>query len=260
MKIALCFAGQPRFINECAPYILSSLVDGNDVEVFAHLWFDEDLTTKPYKYGGDGGWKDQRISENAIDEFKTAYSPISLKVEKGKKFVDKSIKTDFCFRKSGDLVNWTRHWRESESIEPDYRNRMINNWLSNHYSIMQSMLLKKEHEYQNDMKYDWVIKCRTDIQPRQKIPFDNLSKDLVYYTSTMNQPDGMINDWLNFGNSKNMDSFMNVFGNFDNLLEECKRDFTLGGAWSNEMLHRKALDIFRIKSCGLPIPITLPRF
>ena len=46
MKIAACFAGQPRFINECAPSILENVFKDQDVDVFAHLWFGEDLTSK----------------------------------------------------------------------------------------------------------------------------------------------------------------------------------------------------------------------
>ena len=52
MKIALCFSGQPRFIEQVAPYVKENIIGDYDVDVFAHLWFDEDLQTKPYKYGG----------------------------------------------------------------------------------------------------------------------------------------------------------------------------------------------------------------
>ena len=51
MKIALCFSGQPRFVNECAPLIKANVIQDYNVDVFAHLWFDDDLQTKPYKHG-----------------------------------------------------------------------------------------------------------------------------------------------------------------------------------------------------------------
>ena len=56
MKIALCFSGQPRFVNECSPLITSNVIQDYNVDVFAHLWFDDDLQTKPYKYGGNSDW------------------------------------------------------------------------------------------------------------------------------------------------------------------------------------------------------------
>ena len=69
MKIALCFSGQPRFVNECSDLIINNAIQNYDVDVFAHLWYDDDLKNKPYKHGGDGGWENQRISNNAINDF-----------------------------------------------------------------------------------------------------------------------------------------------------------------------------------------------
>ena len=61
MRIALCFSGQPRFIEQVSPSILENVIGEHDVDVFAHLWFDDDLQTSPYKYGGAGKWKDQEM-------------------------------------------------------------------------------------------------------------------------------------------------------------------------------------------------------
>ena len=69
MKLALCFSGQPRFVNECSDLILSNVIQDYNVDVFAHLWFDDALQSQPYKHGGDGKWKDQRIPRTAIDDF-----------------------------------------------------------------------------------------------------------------------------------------------------------------------------------------------
>jgi hypothetical protein len=55
MKIALCFSGQPRFVNECSSLIKSNVMQDYDIDVFAHLWFDDDLQTKPYKHGHNIG-------------------------------------------------------------------------------------------------------------------------------------------------------------------------------------------------------------
>ena len=43
MKLALCFSGQPRFVNECSDLIINNAIQDYDVDVFAHLWFDDDL-------------------------------------------------------------------------------------------------------------------------------------------------------------------------------------------------------------------------
>ena len=93
MKIALCLSGQPRFVQEVAPYIIQNACDGYDVDVFVHLWFDEDLQTKPYKF--EGQWQSQRLRSTAVDEVLQIYKPVSHIVEQSKKFIDPTI-SNWC--------------------------------------------------------------------------------------------------------------------------------------------------------------------
>jgi len=51
---------------------------------------------------------------------------------------------------------------------------------------------------------------------------------------------------------------MSTFCFMGSLLERCDKEF--GGAWSNEMLHKKALDIFGIGHQAHPFVVSLPRF
>jgi hypothetical protein len=256
MKIALCLSGQPRFVEEVAPYIRANICDDYDVDVFCHLWFDEQLQTEPYKYGGSGNWENQRIPLNAVDNVIKIYNPKLYKVEPSKTFKDSTIKTDYSYYPNGELVPWSKHWRESD--EPNYIPRMINNWISYHYSLNQVNILRREYEYANNFKYDWIVKCRTDSIVHHKIRYEDYKPEVVNYSGWLNQPDGMINDYLNFGGSKAMDPFMSTFCFMDILFDKCNNEF--GGAWSNEMLHRKALDIFNVAHQAHPIVVTLPRF
>lgn len=256
MKVALCLSGQPRFVKEVAPHIVKNLCEGYDVDVFFHLWFDEDLQTKPYKYGGSGKWEDQRIPSTAIDDALKIYGPKLYKVEKSKVFKDSTMKTDYCYYPDGNLVPWSKHWKEE--TEPNYITRMVNNWMSYHYGLNQVNLLRKEYEYANDFKYDWVVKCRTDSVVQTKIRYEDYDPNVVNYPGWLNQPDGMINDYLDFGGPKAMDAFMSTFCFMESLLERCDQEF--GGAWSNEMLHRKALDIFGIGHQSHSFIVSLPRF
>jgi len=256
MKIALCLSGQPRFIKEAAPFIIKNACEGYDIDTFFHFWFDENLISNPYKYGGDGGWEKQRISEKAIEDAIQIYNPKLYKVDKSKVFLDSSLKTDYCYRDSGEVISWTKHWKESK--EPNYRDRMVNNWLSCHYSLNQVNLLKKEYEYANNFKYDYVVRVRSDSILQTKIKYENYRKDTVYYTNILNQPDNMICDWINFGGSKVMDPFMSMFSMSDIFLENCMN--SINGAWCNEMIHKTVLNFFNIPSQGIPLTITLPRF
>lgn len=256
MKIALCFSGQPRFLKEVSPYILKNICEGYDVDTFFHFWFDEDLQTKPYKYGGNGGWEHQRIPASAIEDAIKIYNPKLYKVDKSKNFIDSNLYTELCYRNNGEPINWTRHWRES--TEPNYRDRQVNNCLSCHYSLNQVCLLKKEYEYANNFKYDYVVRCRSDTVLYSKINFEYYEKNMIHYTSILNQPDGMIADWINFGGTKVMDVFMSTFSMSDLFLEKCM--INNNGAWCNEMLHKTVLDSFNISYKSHPIHVELPRF
>ena len=101
-------------------------------------------------------------------------------------------------------------------------------------------------------------RCRTDTLLHVKIPFNDLNPEMVHYSDNMQQPDGMINDWFDFGGSKQMDAFMSVFPVWQLILEKCMRE--TDGAWCHELMHRKMLDSFGIGVQPCNIHITLPRF
>jgi hypothetical protein len=248
MKIALCLSGQPRFVEDVAPFILKNVCDGYDVDVFCHFWFDEKLQTEPYKFGGE--WNNQRIPTNAVEKVFDIYKPIAYRIESSKSFVDSLVP----FQPSLE-----RYWYGSLE-DPDqlgFRNRTINNCLSYFYSLNEVNKLKKEYEYANDFKYDWVVRCRTDTVLHTKIEFESYNPSVINFSFLQGQPDGMINDWFNFAGSKEMDAFMSVFPVWQLILEKCMNET---GAWCHELMHRKMVDSFGIGIHGHPIHITLPRF
>ncbi len=249
MKVALLFSGQPRFVEETYPFIKQNVIDNYDVDVFSFLW--EVDSDKPYKYGGDGNWKNQRISDEAINTFVDLYKPKRLETKGSMNFkhsklpFEESVKRYF----PGSI---------NDPKEPDFRNRMVNNSLSYFYSLCEANRIKKEYEYENDMMYDWVIRCRTDSQIHTKIEFEKYNPNVVNYSGNQNQPDGMINDWVNFGGSIIMDAFLSVFSVSHLVILKCLHENN--GAWCNEMLHRKMIDLFGIQHQPHNINVSLPRF
>ena len=166
MKIALCFSGQPRFVNECSPLITSNVIQDYNIDVFAHLWFDDDLQTKPYKYGGNSDWEHQRIKGTAIDEFVRAYNPTEMLVEPSKSFGDPDLDEDF-------ELSEAKYWPGGIEGQPEFQKRQINNSLSYFYSLCEANRLRKLYEYENKVKYDYVIRCRTDSQIHQPVRYEN---------------------------------------------------------------------------------------
>jgi hypothetical protein len=139
-------------------------------------------------------------------------------------------------------------------------NGVLRNTLGKLEQTYQKFMIDKTEgiEYENDFKYDFVVKSRTDTVIKTKLRYEQYDPNYVHYTSTLHQPDNMIADWLNFGGSRPMDVFMNTFSVFDSLTKDCEND--LGGAWCNEILHKKALDMFHIKYQSHPLHMEIPRF
>jgi len=251
MKIALCFSGQPRFVKETYSLIKENVIRDNDVDVFGHLWFDQNLINEPYKHGGDGNWINQRIDSNSLDYFQTLYNPKKLLIEKSKKFINSNLLFDPSLK---------NYWKGAinNPKEPNFKNRTINNTLSYFYSLNEVCKLKKLYEFENDLTYDVVIKCRTDSEVRTAIIYKNYNLNIINYTGILNQSDGMIADWFNFGSSKIMDAFMSVFSVSSLIFDKCIDETE--GKWCPELMHKKMIDCFGIGSQPHNIHITLPRF
>lgn len=255
MRIAICFSGQPRFINECAAAIKKNVIPTGPsiqhaIDIFAHLWFSHDSCNDPYKYGGSGGWKNQRINPTAIQSFVDQYCPTKLKYESPSRFVDQDIEFD------GSLA---RYWRGgiNNPEEPDFRNRTVNNCLSYFYSLSEVNRMRKLHEHQNGIHYDYVVRCRTDVILTAPVQYAQYDKNKLHYSTINAQPDGMVCDWFNFGGREAMDAFMSPYANIDSLIKKCIKE---NGAWCPELIHRKSLDCFGIEPEGHVIHMSLPRF
>jgi len=250
MKLALCFSGQPRFVKECSNLILSNVIQNYNIDVFAHLWFDDDLQTQPYKHGGSGGWKDQRIPGTAIDDFVNLYNPKEMVVEPSKFFGDPDLDKDF-------KISEKKYWSGGLKNEPNYQERQINNSLSYFYSLSEVNRVRKLYEYNNKVKYDYVIRCRTDSQINQPINYAEYDPDSIHFTSLM-APPPFINDWFNFGGSEAMEGFMGAFPVLRPLLMQTK--YRREGTWCIELVHVELLERLGIPLQRHPFSVTLPRF
>jgi hypothetical protein len=130
--------------------------------------------------------------------------------------------------------------------------------ISAFYSMSEVAKIKKIHEFKHDFKYDWVIRCRTDTLINSKIKLNKYDSSVLNYSNHLRQPDGMVNDWLNFGSSDVMDIFMNQYLSFDFMFEKtAERNL---GAVCPEMIHKTVLDIHKITYSPNKIQISLPRF
>jgi len=220
MRVAVCLSGQPRFVEECYPSIYNNIIKPNDADVFIHGWYDEEMLSKPYKYGGNGGWKDKRIEKDIHKKVVDLYEPIDYLFEPQIKFACDKID----FRKS--ILKYQAGALEecveaSEDFEV-YCNRLLFNQTSMFYSIFQANHIKERYSWNNNTHYDVVIRCRFDVKVGDPIIAKDYDLDYVYYEE-MGQPQGLVSDWVNLGNSTNMNIHALTFFNIRKIYEDAVR-------------------------------------
>ena len=88
------------------------------------------------------------------------------------------------------------------------------------YSIYKSNELKKEYEKINKMKYDCVIRCRTDYFFTKEYDLKSLNLEKLNIKSDCKHTEYAINDHLAISNSEAMDIYSDIFFNIKNYCSE----------------------------------------
>jgi hypothetical protein len=84
------------------------------------------------------------------------------------------------------------------------------------YSMFFSMFMCRKLLVESGIKYDWVIRTRTDYAMNVVIPFSSLDPTLMYIPNCRMVPTRDFgNDQFAFSNMKNMVQYMNTFVNID---------------------------------------------
>ena len=148
-RIALCYSGRPRSYSECLQNHQAVFGLGNDnVDVFAHLWFDPELTGQPFRADApyQGVWPGNNLKKWVERNWKP------------KKVVYEKQRDDEWREKYSDVWN-TAH----EKLDPVPRMHPKDHQLGMFYGIKKVMEMKQEYEKENNFKYDYVVRMRTDL-------------------------------------------------------------------------------------------------
>jgi hypothetical protein len=80
--------------------------------------------------------------------------------------------------------------------------------------------LKREHEKEFEMTFDWVIRSRFDFALNTEIPFEELDNSKLYIPNCRMTPNRDFgNDQFAFSSSRNMDKYCNVFNRIDEFYD-----------------------------------------
>lgn len=136
MKIAFCFSGYPRKINQTKIF-WKNIIDRYNADVYASFW-DE---------------SDSQSNDDTIDTFNNVYKPKLIETEK----------FDIFEKSTVNLIRKNITFPELIKNHESYKNltdKMLKvNFISMFYKIWRTNLLS------NSEKYDVVVRCRTDLFP-----------------------------------------------------------------------------------------------
>jgi len=211
-RIALCYSGRPRSILECFDNHKKHFGLGQDnVDVFAHLWFDDNLVGSQFRSDvGQGFWPDSSFKE-WIDE---NWKPKKITYEKPRSF-------EFLFEKS-----WNPQWPFAHPKD---------NQISMFYGIEKVINLKKEYEQENGFKYDYVVRMRTDltfVYPPGE--FERYNQDNLHVFNVIpgidwietKVEDFAILDIVAWGGSEIMDKYGSTYSNLEIIIDSGCPTFT----------------------------------
>jgi hypothetical protein len=152
MKIALCFAGQPRFIERMN---FDNLVQDHDVDVYAHFWWDETYRGQIFAWNSSLVYPEDY---DPIEEFRKIMNPKKLVYEKYMDF---------------DLTNFKMVSQMEFPLTEDIVEQSIYRQKSQWTSIKKSIDLVED-------EYDLVIRMRTDLEFGDRVPLELCNQDGVY--------------------------------------------------------------------------------
>ena len=193
MRIALCFAGQPRNVQECYGSILNNIIVPNGIEdVFFHTWWQPRFETTGYNVGD--GTIVGKLQKDSLNLIESLYTPKKSVVE------DDTLKK---FHDEGDIKSQGIPMVLTKTLFPIF------------YSRQASNLLKKQYAVENGIEYDAIIITRTDLFVRNKIKVDEMDLDfmnMTQYKDTPFDPD-RLGDTVVIGTEGNMNTYANIYDN-----------------------------------------------
>ena len=159
MKLAVLLYGQPRFFDKTYPFLKEEFdLDGYETTYFGHLWGEIGYTPncdRNLEYDLADRPEIERILrkefncqpeqyvidnyENSLDEFTKSWIKITS-------FMDYELPLPF-----------TKHWEQLSAV------RRLNYTFGQYFSLNKSFRLMERYEQKHKIKFDVVIKCRTDV-------------------------------------------------------------------------------------------------
>jgi hypothetical protein len=198
MKLAICISGLPRSFkrtyNSLDKYILSQ----HDCDIFISTWDFISAGSGTRVYAQDG----------SVEEYISLYKPKSYEVEK---FTDDTLDNLFNYR----------------SLKQKYN--ILPSLLPMSYKVYKTNKLRLDFEMKNFIKYDAVIRARSDLSYQSCIPNQELlrvnhgecfARTSKHHPLTPLNSPMHISDLYFLSNSENANKYSNFYLDIESVLEQ----------------------------------------
>ena len=232
MKVAICISGQPRALRNGYRSIYNNLIAPNEADGFFHTWFDREQAGKRFREDCYPGLIAEPNTEELLLEL---YKPKAFKIEKQKRFVNSLWNVydtrRICFN----------------HLTSDY---VIDMMYCMWYSIHQSNLVKETFRLENDIHYDYVIRCRFDSDVSRPLVCSDYDPSKLWMTRPFDPHFLSLDDWFAMGSNDNINVYSSAF-NFMDLFRQATTA-KHQGIWTNESLVYDIVEKFGLSWSQLP--------
>jgi|SRR6185436_8445953 len=192
MKIAICISGHLRKFEETYPSLYFYLLKNYNCDIFIHTW---DALGYACQYKSDSTLE---VTDNKISQINNLYKPKKIIVESSY-FIEE-------LKKEADI--YAPHLKDC----PKHAGHMA----SMFYKIYACNELRKSFERENGIKYDLVVRCRSDLLFNNSIvmPTYNIQNKILMPSSLSN--DHWYTDQFAVANSDSMDLYAGAYFDLPN--------------------------------------------
>lgn len=159
MRIALCLAGQPRFLRQGFENYRFSLLSHREVDVFCHAWHDPEREGQPFYVSS--GWGGGTIESGVEETIAGLYQPKRLLVQRQVPF---------------DTAGF--------HVDDNYQNPHLFANFSWPYALRQAARLCWDWELEQNFVYDRVILTRYDLSFGARVPVEELEPEKLHTLDT----------------------------------------------------------------------------
>lgn len=216
MRTAILIPGYLRYYKECYDnfneFIVKPFQKYGEVDLFVHTW-----RNVPEEYFGVVQFRQEHGGfvinhpEIDIEDFISLYKPKKIVVED---FLE--VKENLKLRNFVNLDEII-----SELYSPKLWHDGILHTTSQYFKIYETNKLKSIFEKENNFKYDFVVKYRSDALSPKPIPVEQLIKDKLYLVD-FGHDSKMVADSFWIGSSELIDYICSIYKEFPDIYNRAK--------------------------------------